>query len=62
MANEQFDENNLKSEGWNETVARAWGVHVGSRRAAFQSDGDICSSSSEELKPPYLHTKGFATD
>lgn len=26
---------------------------------ALQSNGDICSSSSEELKRSYLHTKGF---
>lgn len=29
---------------------------------ALQSNGDICSSSSEELKRYYLHTKGFAAE
>lgn len=72
MANEQFEGKQLVSWwGRDETdpcrsVVRnffffffsfIWDRDAG----ALQSNGDICSSSSEELKRSYLHTKGFTT-
>ncbi len=73
MANEQFEGKQLASwrgAGWNGTARRGCGggggggggVQMGCGAAAVQSNGDICSSSSEELKRSYLHTKGFATE
>ncbi len=69
-------ENNLRREGGrDETEPRGavvcvggggggggGGVQMGCGAVAVQSNGDICSSSSEELKRSYLHTKGFATE
>lgn len=65
-------ENNLCRDGGGMKrirVARLWGISfffffsfIWDRDAgALQSNGDICSSSSEELKRSYLHTKGFTT-